>query len=152
MKIFFTIVAILSLIFFFWYEYVPRVHNDPIMNDTAKAIAEQREQEKNQAEMEQKLREMEQNLEKKLKEAEDKTEQSTSSKGVVPESSASSPIALTRSQNYVTGRNITFMIPNSMRRMVITIYDRNGRARKQYTLPNAFISVRAGERLNIYIQ
>ena len=67
-------------------------------------------------------------------------------------SSSRNPIRLESKRNYVTGKNVTFMVPDDMRRIRLSIQERNGRQITSYSLPNSFISIKAGQRINLKVE
>lgn len=66
-------------------------------------------------------------------------------------SSGRDPIVLEGRGNYVTGKDVTFVVPSNMRRIQLTIQDRVGRRITSYTLPNTFIGIRANQRINLKV-
>lgn len=67
-------------------------------------------------------------------------------------SGSRNPIQLESKRNYVTGKNVTFIVPDNMRRMKLNIQERNGRNISSYSLPNSFISISAGQRINLVVE
>lgn len=65
--------------------------------------------------------------------------------------SARNPLVLEGSRNYVTGKNVTFIVPSTMRRLNLNIKDNVGRVVSSYSLPNSFISIKPNQRLEINI-
>jgi len=66
-------------------------------------------------------------------------------------SSSRDPIILEGKRNYVTGKNISFLVPETMRRLRLTIQDRLGRKLSSYTLPNTFINIKPKQRINLEV-
>jgi hypothetical protein len=67
-------------------------------------------------------------------------------------SDSRNPIILEGKRNYVTGKNITYIIPKSMRRLILKIQDHLGRNITSYSLPNSFISVKPKQRITLEVQ
>jgi hypothetical protein len=67
-------------------------------------------------------------------------------------SSGRDPIVLEGRGNYVTAKDLTFVVPKTMRRIQLTIQDHVGRRVTSYTLPNTFIGIRPGQRINLRVQ
>jgi hypothetical protein len=86
-----------------------------------------------------------------------KTEEIVSEKKVVEDtrrlsSSGRNPIVLEGRSNFVTARDLTFVVPKTMRRIQLTIQDHLGRRLTSYTLPNSFIGIKPGQRINLKVQ
>jgi len=67
-------------------------------------------------------------------------------------SSGRHPIQLTEKRNYVTGRNVTFVVPGNMRRIRLKVQDRVGRNISSYTLPNSIISIKPNQRITLVVE
>ena len=67
-------------------------------------------------------------------------------------SDSRNPIILEGRRNYVTGKNITYIIPESMRRLILKIQDHLGRNITSYALPNSFISVKPKQRITLEVE
>jgi hypothetical protein len=94
---------------------------------------------------------------RKMKKEDEETQRRTFSEKKVAadasrvSSSSQKPIVLEGKGNFVTGDDVTFMVPTKMRRLRLTIQERNGKYVDSYSLPNAFISIRPGQRLNLKV-
>jgi len=75
-----------------------------------------------------------------------------SRKKVTQRSSSRNPIRLTNRRNYITGDNVTYIVPSKMRRLRLKIQDRVGRNISSYNLPNSIISIKANQRITIEVE
>ena len=67
-------------------------------------------------------------------------------------SSGRQPIMLEGKRNYVTGKNVTFVVPSDMRRLKLNIQAKNGKLISSYTLPNSFIHISPNQRINLAVE
>jgi hypothetical protein len=51
----------------------------------------------------------------------------------------------------VTGHNVTYIIPDDMKRMKVRLLERNGKYKTEYTLTD-YLDIKSGERFQIIIE
>ena len=51
----------------------------------------------------------------------------------------------------VTGHNVTYIIPDDMKRMKVILLERNGKYKTEYTLTD-YLDIKSGERFQIIIE
>lgn len=66
--------------------------------------------------------------------------------------SASNPMTLTSRRNFITGREITYIIPDDMKSMELNIQESNGKTITSYNLPHWAISVKPKQRIQLKVK
>ena len=67
-------------------------------------------------------------------------------------SGSRNPIILEGKRNYVTGDNLTYIVPESMKRLLLIIQDHLGRNIDSYSLPNTFINIKPKQRITLEVK
>ena len=139
LKVLLTIISIAILVFAYWYNFSKggqawRINRkvEQSWNKPAPWQIEQKKEEEYKKEV--------------------ITEKDVADSAMSMRSSGREPIQLESNRNYVTGKNVTFVVPSNMRRLKLNIQESNGRLISSYSLPNSFISIKPKQRINLVVE